>query len=117
MGEVYANGICNIAATAAPDGRLGCFLDRNPLLAQKYRVRIGKETVDLIDQMCWYNNITDAPLNKRAWVLQEELLSPRILHWGKQQLFWRCTELVNLLLPLIYLVRPFNVVTLNFIDR
>lgn len=29
-------------------------------------------------------------VNTRAWVLQEELLSRRILHFGKHQLFWRC---------------------------
>jgi len=96
MGEVYANGIFNIAATAASDGRLGCLFDRNPRLAQKCRVRIGEETVEFIDQWYWYNNITNTPLNTRAWVLQEELLSPRILNWERQQLSWKCSELVYL---------------------
>jgi hypothetical protein len=38
MGNVYKNSLCNIAATAAPDGRTGCFLQRNPLLARPCRV-------------------------------------------------------------------------------
>jgi hypothetical protein len=95
MGEVYANGIFNIAATAASDGRFGCLFDRNPRLAQKCRLPIGEETVDFIDQWYWYKNITNAPLNTRAWVLQEELLFPRILNWERLQLPWKCSELVS----------------------
>ena len=34
-----------------------------------------------------------APLNGRAWVVQERLLSPRVLHYGKDQLLWECHEL------------------------
>lgn len=30
------------------------------------------------------------PLTHRAWVLQERLLSPRILHFGGQQVMWQC---------------------------
>jgi hypothetical protein len=29
-------------------------------------------------------------LDKRAWSLQENILSPRTLHFGKQQIFWDC---------------------------
>ena len=31
-----------------------------------------------------------APLNQRAWVLQERVLSPRILHFASNQIFWEC---------------------------
>ena len=30
------------------------------------------------------------PLNKRAWTLQERLLSPRTLHYGSQEMYWEC---------------------------
>lgn len=30
MEKVYSNALCNIAATAAPDGQTGCFLQINP---------------------------------------------------------------------------------------
>ena len=38
-----------------------------------------------------------SPLNGRGWVLQERLLAPRTLHFGREQLFWerrecRCPE-------------------------
>ena len=32
----------------------------------------------------------DAPVNTRAWVVQERLLAPRTLHFGRDQLFWEC---------------------------
>jgi hypothetical protein len=35
-------------------------------------------------------NILQTPLNRRAWVMQERMLSPRVIHFGKHQLFWRC---------------------------
>jgi hypothetical protein len=34
------------------------------------------------------------PLFKRAWVYQERLLAPRVLHFGRQELFWECLERV-----------------------
>jgi hypothetical protein len=34
----------------------------------------------------------DFPLLQRAWVLQERLLSPRVLHFGRHELMWECTE-------------------------
>ncbi|KAF2489445.1 HET-domain-containing protein [Lophium mytilinum] len=30
------------------------------------------------------------PLDSRGWILQEQLLSPRILYYGKGELFWDC---------------------------
>lgn len=32
------------------------------------------------------------PLLKRAWVYQERLLSPRVLHFGTHELMWECME-------------------------
>jgi hypothetical protein len=34
--------------------------------------------------------IDRAPLNTRGWVLQERTMAPRILHFGRNQLFWQC---------------------------
>lgn len=40
----------------------------------------------------WANELTGAELNRRAWVLQERMLAPRVLHFGDTQLFWECQE-------------------------
>ena len=40
----------------------------------------------------WAHSVELSPLSRRAWVLQERLLSPRTLHYTKTQLFWECRE-------------------------
>ncbi|KAF1975013.1 hypothetical protein BU23DRAFT_567005 [Bimuria novae-zelandiae CBS 107.79] len=32
------------------------------------------------------------PLNRRGWVFQERLMSPRTLHFGKDRVYWECNE-------------------------
>ncbi|PKS05607.1 hypothetical protein jhhlp_008125 [Lomentospora prolificans] len=34
--------------------------------------------------------IASETLSSRAWTLQERLLSPRVLHFGRDQMFWQC---------------------------
>jgi hypothetical protein len=34
-----------------------------------------------------------ASLNKRGWVLQEHILSPRVIHFAKKQVFWEWRQL------------------------
>ncbi|KAI0468076.1 heterokaryon incompatibility protein-domain-containing protein [Xylaria cf. heliscus] len=36
--------------------------------------------------------VTDEPLSRRAWCLQERYLARRILHYGTQQMIWECGE-------------------------
>lgn len=98
MGMVYQNAFCNIAATGASDGSVGCFWDRNPLLAQVCKVDLTwelplKGVYYCLDGSLWPRNVGEAPLNRRGWVVQERILSPRILHFGAQQLFWECHEM------------------------
>jgi hypothetical protein len=42
----------------------------------------------------WDRQIEHGALNRRGWVLQERLLSPRVLHFGKEQIFWECRNSV-----------------------
>ncbi|CEI63330.1 unnamed protein product [Fusarium venenatum] len=35
-------------------------------------------------------DVDRAPLNRRAWVLQERYLSRRLLHLGNEQVYWEC---------------------------
>jgi hypothetical protein len=103
MDLVYSNATCNLAATAAKDSHTGCIFDRNPLLAQPCRVKIDSfpnlvsepGLYDMVPQALFYNSIDLQPLNRRGWVLQEQFLSPRIIHCGKNQLFWECQEMAS----------------------
>ena len=104
MGEVYKNSFLNIAATGAVDGTEGCFFNRNPAPLQSTRVempveklvhppRIVKCPFYLVNHRpSWKERLEEAKLNRRAWVLQERILSPRVLHFGRQQIFWECRE-------------------------
>lgn len=40
-------------------------------------------------------SLYDQPLGYRAWVLQERLLSPRVLSFGLGEAFWDCIETPN----------------------
>jgi hypothetical protein len=82
MTDVYANSWCNIAATAASNGNEGCFQDRDPMALGLCSVTsewtdYENRTFYLHDTNLWDEGFTHAPLNLRAWVLQERLLSPR----------------------------------------
>ncbi|KAF6228975.1 hypothetical protein HO133_007088 [Letharia lupina] len=98
MHAIYANAFCNISATGAVDGRDGCFFDRSPLLVRPLRIKIaGGEDLPPGTYLCvdcdiWSGNIDNAPLTRRAWVVQERLLSRRVIHFSQRQIFWECRE-------------------------
>lgn len=102
MSKVYAHAYCNISAAAATDGSKGLFVDRDPAQQRLVRVKLllegihaRKGSVDcyIIDDTFWTNSVGECPLNRRAWVLQERWLAPRVLHFGQKQLLWECCEL------------------------
>jgi Heterokaryon incompatibility protein (HET) len=95
MKDVYINSVCNLAAdwSGTKDG--GCFYDRDPRSVDVTKIKIGWEDEAeymIIDSHLWEDCIARAPLNTRAWALQEKLLSPRVLHFGQEQMFWECAE-------------------------
>lgn len=45
----------------------------------------------LIDACYWDELVTRAPVNTRAWVLQERLMAPRVLHFCRDQIAWECS--------------------------
>jgi len=100
MQHVYGNSFCNIAATNSSDSLGGCFRRRNPEVIKPVRINFenvggspGSECVYLTDINLWWTRFEQSPLNQRAWVFQERLLSPRILHFDEDQLAWECNEL------------------------
>lgn len=52
----------------------------------------GIQRCILIDVFYWDDIVNNAPVNVRAWVLQERLLAPRVLHFSKGQIAWECKE-------------------------
>lgn len=38
------------------------------------------------------SSLWDLPLQKRGWVVQERLMAPRVIHFGKDRIYWECKE-------------------------
>lgn len=98
MKQIYKNSFLTIAATKAVDPTRGLFVDRNPDVVRisKVHAQWSRELKgDYLFVYChlWEDEIVRSPLLKRAWVCQERLLSRRILHFGRSQLFWECQDL------------------------
>jgi hypothetical protein len=106
MDRVYQHSWCSIAATGFRDGLKSFYVERDPKIIQPRKLRVKLKSdkptktgskhvrgVYYFVENIWEAYITNAPLNQRAWVLQERLLSPRILHMGCNQVYWECAQL------------------------
>ena len=97
MSDVYGGSELTISAMSSSDTSQGFLQDR-----RLRGIPIGEVTVSYgtwqdslqlfirreprhLRQEFWYS-----PLNKRAWPLQERILSPRVLHFCRDQLIWEC---------------------------
>ncbi|RAR02781.1 telomere length regulation protein-like protein [Stemphylium lycopersici] len=111
MGKVYQKSFLNISATASSDSHGGLFFDHLPehiwdndvyIYCPKDKLSVSRDydlaeqdeyiRCSLMDTSTWDDLVEHAPVNRRAWVLQERLLAPRVLHFGHDQLAWECQE-------------------------
>ncbi|EFQ28241.1 heterokaryon incompatibility protein, partial [Colletotrichum graminicola M1.001] len=97
MGNVYKNALCNIAASDASNSLEGCLYPRNHRILAPERLPWGSD--DLSNHFYLIDAPSDKPyehsqLYSRAWVFQEFLLARRTVDCGREQLFWRCDELM-----------------------
>jgi hypothetical protein len=107
MRDVYQGAALNIAATAAEDSNVGLFFDRSAREIEPFKVDIvwsklkstsSVDTGSFRSFLCFTYRptssvIDSAPLNRRAWVMQERHLSRRIAHYTKEEIFWECQEM------------------------
>lgn len=96
MHEIYLNTTLNISAVEGQVSK-GLVFDRNMFSTNPCRktVRVADSDPDV--ELLAYNYIYvvetyEGPLNKRGWVFQERALSPRIVHFTKNQVFWECLK-------------------------
>jgi hypothetical protein len=95
MRSVYKGACCDIAATWAANGDGGCFIPiRAPTLIT-LDLGLGQPIayeVSLKTQ--YYDDLVEAPLNTRGWVVQERYLARKQLSFTRSGVYWECHELV-----------------------
>lgn len=76
----------------------GCFRDREPLAYTDCRLHESDEEIIFVkaERTCKSEESPGHPdacmLNKRGWVFQERVLSPRTVYFGSHHLHWECRE-------------------------
>jgi hypothetical protein len=105
MTEIYYNCTLNISANHAANAEEGCFVSRDvELLNSVYFkmkdrchgvvdgnfVLVNEDTDYIFVDKDIYMQLFTTPLAQRGWVVQERLLSPRVLHFGRDQIYWEC---------------------------
>jgi len=40
----------------------------------------------------WSEQMVQAKLSARGWIVQERLLAPRVVYFAREQLFWECAQ-------------------------
>jgi hypothetical protein len=106
MVNIYANSYLTICATRATDGSIGCFSSRPetkkiPTMLSRQggdpvnisvRKFIDHDPYSFTIQRNDIDRYEEYPLLTRGWCLQERLLSPRIVHYGSNEMIWQCKK-------------------------
>jgi hypothetical protein len=120
MGNIYRNGVCNIAALGAHDDDEGCFAERAPFGFRPLEIHSESRYLHFEPPSPRQTrqplsdagpDAVKAPLMDRAWVLQEVVLSPRTIYYGSELLFWECIEGAAFECGPLILRHPSNVTT------
>ncbi|WYZ37210.1 hypothetical protein EsH8_II_000716 [Colletotrichum jinshuiense] len=97
MQSIYRYSQLNLSATS---GETGLIFQRNPMsvlpilrkkdTAKPWYSKAAAEEYLMISAGPWETFVDLGPLNNRAWVLQERLLAPRVLHCCHNMVYWEC---------------------------
>jgi hypothetical protein len=108
MYQYYQNSLVTIAAADGNNSEAGLFRDRDLLDTSPCRLRIRhreghfQEMFAFAPKMSFRRSQSNTmtfymakplPLYGRAWVFQEQVLSPRILTYFRDSFNWRCQEM------------------------
>ncbi|KAF1847959.1 HET-domain-containing protein [Cucurbitaria berberidis CBS 394.84] len=100
MADIYQHAILTLAATTSSASSQGTY-SRNPRIAKHTEIilqgGVAGYRIGVRERVRHWNRKTandekQFPLLSRGWVLQERLLSPRILHLSGTELIWECRE-------------------------
>lgn len=117
MHQIYRNSHCNIAAADAEDSSCGLFRQRTEqdIVPATFQSDSSSQFFEqpgtwvVLPGQLWASQLLQNTLYTRAWVFQgklsntlrmrihtevaERMLSPRILHFSRKQIFWECSTI------------------------
>lgn len=90
MHEVYGNSCFTLCVCSSDNAAEHLFRKREAWSPATKPCRLGDQ---------WLSNYeisleeirTQSPISTRAWTLQEERLSPRVLYWSAHKIYWSCS--------------------------
>lgn len=89
MHEVYANAYLTLCAVSIDTASAGLFHARDAWRYRAERCRLASHQICVRSASC-RALVDGSTWSKRGWTLQEEHLSPRIVYWTPQRVFWSC---------------------------
>jgi hypothetical protein len=104
MNQVYRNSTINFSASGAQEASQGFSFDRDPYMISPLPPCPIFRNFDLrqhgssqphhawriVHTGFWKQMFGNCPVFRRAWIFQERFLSSRTLHFGREQVFWKC---------------------------
>ena len=100
MTDVYIGSFVNVAANDSANSDGGLFRKRDPLAVTPLWAPLTfaptqweGEPFILFPYSMGHGALYHAPLSSRAWVVQEQLLAPRTIHFLRHKVVWQCTSL------------------------
>ncbi|KAF5024789.1 hypothetical protein F66182_3133 [Fusarium sp. NRRL 66182] len=106
MASVYSQAHVTISATAAENSAAGLTRQQSSMLKQSCEImpswtgfskqEIPPGPVRIIDRGAFCDNVLSQPLFGRGWVFQEWILSPKTIHFARDQLWWTSASSMKL---------------------
>jgi hypothetical protein len=96
MKDIYRNRAVMLAADRVENSKDGLYPARleSQSTPMPFRDTNGQQASQWIlsnrQPAAFGSDVIHGTLNSRGWTLQERILAPRILHFGKSQLHWEC---------------------------
>lgn len=107
MQQYYKHSFLTVAAADGSNGEAGLFRDRNGLRNRPCELQFADINGSLRHLYAYTNSMScdlkrsslsdsykPSPLYSRAWVFQEQALSPRTLAYARDRISWRCQEML-----------------------
>jgi hypothetical protein len=92
MAQIYSNSWLTIAATTASGPQHGLFRERALKELHSTEGSFSVQATRHFPNQPTNDTNGVFPLLKRGWAYQERLLSPRVVHFGPDEITWECFE-------------------------